>query len=162
LSYFFSAIVSIFIYISRRGNYFSAKNKRLQVIIASVILAFPFIVSILTFIEYKSIHQSIIPGLLVMDMSLIFFQYFMILPFSLVDPVINREPIIIPPLISVIVPAFNEEKWIKQTLESLLEVDYENKEIVVVDDGSTDSTYYIASMMGKNHQDIRVFRKANG
>jgi cellulose synthase/poly-beta-1,6-N-acetylglucosamine synthase-like glycosyltransferase len=162
LSYFFSAIVSILIYTSRRDNHYSAKNKRLQVIIASVIMAFPFIVSTLTFIEYRSIHQSIIPGLLVMDMSLIFFQYFMILPFSLVDPVINRKPMIYRPLVSVIVPAYNEEKWIKQTLGSLLEVDYENKEIVVVDDGSTDSTYYIASMMGKSNQNIRVFQKVNG
>lgn len=46
--------------------------------------------------------------------------------------------------VSFIVPAFNEEKDIARTLESLLEVNYPNKEIVVVNDGSSDRTEEIA------------------
>jgi biofilm PGA synthesis N-glycosyltransferase PgaC len=48
-------------------------------------------------------------------------------------------------LLSIVVPAYNEGKNLKATLESLIEADYDNKEIIVVDDGSTDNTYYIAS-----------------
>ncbi len=48
------------------------------------------------------------------------------------------------PLVSIIVPARNEEKAIADTLRSLLETSYPNKQIVVVDDGSTDRTYAIA------------------
>ncbi|MDR1915270.1 MAG: glycosyltransferase [Synergistaceae bacterium] len=44
------------------------------------------------------------------------------------------------PLISVIVPAYNVEGKIKSTLESIIAQDYENIEIVLVDDASTDST----------------------
>ena len=48
------------------------------------------------------------------------------------------------PLVSIIVPAHNEEEVIEQTIKSLLKQDYPNKEIIVVDDGSTDRTYEIA------------------
>jgi poly-beta-1,6-N-acetyl-D-glucosamine synthase len=45
------------------------------------------------------------------------------------------------PSISVIVPAFNEGVTIRDSLASLLQVDYPDLEIIVVDDGSKDSTY---------------------
>ncbi len=48
------------------------------------------------------------------------------------------------PLVSIIVPARNEEKAIVATIKSLLETNYPNKQIVVVDDGSTDRTYELA------------------
>jgi cellulose synthase/poly-beta-1,6-N-acetylglucosamine synthase-like glycosyltransferase len=49
------------------------------------------------------------------------------------------------PKVSVIVPARNEGEHIQSTLESLLESDYPNMEVIVVDDGSTDDTYLKAS-----------------
>ena len=51
-----------------------------------------------------------------------------------------------PPLemISVIVPAFNEEQSLGQCLGSLLDQNYEDYEVIVVDDGSTDKTLEIA------------------
>ncbi len=45
------------------------------------------------------------------------------------------------PLVSIIVPAHNEEECIERTITALLEQDYPNKEIIVVDDGSTDRTF---------------------
>ena len=50
-----------------------------------------------------------------------------------------RESPVTPP-VTVIVPAFNEENSIILTVESLLHLDYPAKEIIVVDDGSTDQT----------------------
>ena len=47
--------------------------------------------------------------------------------------------------ISIIIPAYNEEKNIGKCIESILENDYKNKQVIVVDDGSTDNTYAIAS-----------------
>src|SRR5438445_13488996 len=47
--------------------------------------------------------------------------------------------------ISVIVPAFNEEQSIAETVESLLAQSYEDFEVIVVDDGSIDRTMKISS-----------------
>lgn len=44
------------------------------------------------------------------------------------------------PLVSVVVPVFNMENFIENCLENIVNLDYENKEIIVVDDGSTDKT----------------------
>ncbi|HKU49468.1 MAG TPA: glycosyltransferase family 2 protein [Nitrososphaera sp.] len=45
------------------------------------------------------------------------------------------------PLITIIVPAYNEERTIAKTLDSLAEADYPKKEIIVIDDGSADNTF---------------------
>jgi cellulose synthase/poly-beta-1,6-N-acetylglucosamine synthase-like glycosyltransferase len=49
------------------------------------------------------------------------------------------------PLVTIIIPAYNEERTISKTLDSLAEADYPRKEIIVVDDGSVDNTFAKAS-----------------
>ncbi len=46
--------------------------------------------------------------------------------------------------ITILIPAHNEEFGIKESIESALNTDYPNKEIIVIDDGSTDGTHLIA------------------
>ncbi len=65
------------------------------------------------------------------------------------------------PLVTVIVPAYNEERAIGKTVEALLELSYVNKEITVVDDGSTDGTFEIAKKYEKSGL-VRVVTKLNG
>lgn len=48
------------------------------------------------------------------------------------------------PLVSILIPAFNAEAWIAETIRSALSQTWEKKEIIVVDDGSTDATLAIA------------------
>jgi glycosyltransferase involved in cell wall biosynthesis len=45
-----------------------------------------------------------------------------------------------PPLVSIIIPVYNSAAYVADALRSALAQDYENKEVIVVDDGSTDST----------------------
>ena len=64
------------------------------------------------------------------------------------------------PSVSVIIPAYNEEKTIVNTIKSIAASDYPKFEIIVVDDGSKDKTLSLAKKLaGKN---IRVFHKKNG
>ena len=47
------------------------------------------------------------------------------------------------PLVSILIPAYNAESWIAETIQSALGQSWSNKEIIVVDDGSTDRTLSI-------------------
>lgn len=48
------------------------------------------------------------------------------------------------PLVSILIPAYNAERWIADTICSALAQTWPNKEIIVVDDGSTDRTFSVA------------------
>ncbi len=48
------------------------------------------------------------------------------------------------PLVSILIPAYNAQAWIQSTLESALNQDYPNIEVILVNDGSTDQTLAIA------------------
>ena len=48
------------------------------------------------------------------------------------------------PLVSILIPAFNAERWVGEAIESGLAQTWPNKEIIIVDDGSTDNTLSIA------------------
>ena len=47
------------------------------------------------------------------------------------------------PLVSILIPAYNAEPWIAETIRSAIGQTWPNKEIIVVDDGSTDQTLSI-------------------
>lgn len=64
------------------------------------------------------------------------------------------------PLISIIVPLYNKEKCILKTLESITSQNFDDYEIVVVDDGSTDNS--VTLIRGLNNDKIRLFHKENG
>jgi len=58
------------------------------------------------------------------------------------------------PKVSIILPARNEEKFIGKCLESFVQQDYNNYEIVVVDDSSNDATWEIIEKYAKNSEKI--------
>ena len=66
------------------------------------------------------------------------------------------------PLVSIIVPAFNEELNVTRTVLSLLQQDYPSLEIVFVDDGSKDSTFKTVQDAFAGNDKVRVFTKSNG
>jgi poly-beta-1,6 N-acetyl-D-glucosamine synthase len=68
------------------------------------------------------------------------------------------------PLVSIIVPAFNEERVIEHVIRSLERLDYSRFEIIVVDDGSDDATHRRARALERDdgRTPIRVVTQPNG
>ncbi|MEA5448604.1 glycosyltransferase family A protein [Leptolyngbya sp. CCNP1308] len=65
------------------------------------------------------------------------------------------------PLVSVIIPAYNAEKFIAQTLFSVLNQTYHSIEILVIDDGSSDRTPEIVKTLAQQYSQIQLLRQAN-
>lgn len=65
------------------------------------------------------------------------------------------------PLVSVIIPAYNASRFIGETIESILNQTYENIEIVIIDDNSTDDTFKIAKEYKNKNPRISVYRNKN-
>ncbi len=66
------------------------------------------------------------------------------------------------PSVSVVVPAYNEERVIVRTVQSILAQDYPGLEVLVVDDGSSDRTAAVAAEAWGDHAGVRVVSQANG
>ncbi|MEP7166265.1 MAG: glycosyltransferase [Ferruginibacter sp.] len=71
---------------------------------------------------------------------------------------INKEQ----PGVSIIIPAYNEELNAVRTVQSLLQQDYPNVQIIFVDDGSTDDTYKTVKEAYINQPNVQVVTKQNG
>ena len=65
------------------------------------------------------------------------------------------------PLLSVIVPCYNVEKYVDKCISSIVNQTYSNLEIILIDDGSTDSTGIICDTWQERDQRIRVIHKQN-
>ena len=64
--------------------------------------------------------------------------------------------------LTVIVAAYNVEKYIEKCLESLVNQTYKNLEILVVNDGSTDNTKQIIEKYEKKSENLKLLNKENG
>ncbi len=60
--------------------------------------------------------------------------------------------------VSIITPAYNCEKFIKSTIQSVLNQTYQNWEMIIVDDASTDGTYNLALEYAKQDERIKVIK----
>jgi chlorobactene glucosyltransferase len=108
-------------------------------------------------------------------MFILYYQYFILFALSvvLINFIVNnilfknirnfKLPVDIlnsPPLVSVLIPARNEEKNIRRILNSMLKQDYRNLEILVLDDNSTDATGDIVEEFVKKDGRIKLIKGA--
>lgn len=65
-------------------------------------------------------------------------------------------------LISVIIPVYNVERYLRQCVDSVLAQSYTNYEILLIDDGSVDDSAQMCDTYAEQNKNIRVFHKSNG
>jgi len=63
------------------------------------------------------------------------------------------------PLVSILIPAYNAEKWIAYSIASAVDQIWKRKEVIIVDDGSTDKTYEIAKKF--ESKSVKVIMQEN-
>lgn len=68
----------------------------------------------------------------------------------------------IKPLISIIVPIYNVEKYVEKCILSIINQTYKNLQIILVDDGSTDTSGQICDIYAQKDQRIHVIHQKNG
>lgn len=66
------------------------------------------------------------------------------------------------PIISLIIPVYNVEEYIRKCLDSVVRQKYENLDIVIVDDGAEDGSGAVCDEFAKKDKRVRVFHKKNG
>ena len=66
------------------------------------------------------------------------------------------------PLISVILPIYNVERYLPLCMESLRAQTYENLELVLIDDGSEDKCAELCGRYARQHKRVTFYHKQNG
>ena len=66
------------------------------------------------------------------------------------------------PLISLVIPVYNVEKYLDKCMESVLAQTYDNFEVILVDDGSTDSSGKMCDEYAERDSRVTVYHKPNG
>jgi len=65
-------------------------------------------------------------------------------------------------LVSIIIPVYNREKYLEECIDSVFAQTYQNYEIILIDDGSTDSTLEICQNLAQRDNRIRLFKEKHG
>lgn len=68
----------------------------------------------------------------------------------------------LPPRVSVILPAYNAEAFLSEAIESVLRQTWHDLELIIVNDGSTDTTMSIAERSREGDRRVRIVDKPNG
>lgn len=125
------------------------------------LLGSPFVIGAMIAYEGYTLLESPIRIILLWAMTISFWSTMLFVPMAVLSKYREDAQVEVKsyPTVSVIIPAYNEEKVIANTIEGLLETKYPKKEIIFVDDGSIDNTLRIA----KQYKDkIKVLHKENG
>ncbi len=62
------------------------------------------------------------------------------------------------PLVSILIPVYNRQKIVKETLESAINQTYKNIEVIVVDNKSTDNTFEVVKEFTKSYPNVKVYQ----
>jgi biofilm PGA synthesis N-glycosyltransferase PgaC len=144
-------------------------------IIVSGLLSIAFIAIIVytmpkTILNTTSLLEYATIVALIIFLFVLLFRYFaiLIMAYLYVNEYTYKSTEGFFPFVSIIVPVYNEEKVVKNSIKSLLELNYSNYEIIIVNDGSNDKTKQVAeSLVGfqkglRGDVKISLIDKPNG
>ena len=137
-------------------------GKHRPAVFSILILVLPFVFGGVLGYEGYTLWESGYRAIILWGLTITFWSVMLMVPLALYSKTKEEQtprPLQYP-MITVIIPAYNEEKVIAKTIESVLEIDYPKKEIIVVDDGSKDNTLQIAKEYKRDK--VRVLHKENG
>lgn len=138
------------------------RDKKAPAIFPMFLLFLPFVLAGILAYEGFTAWESAYRAIILWGLTLVFWNTLLMIPLAIYSK--NKEDSIPntpnTPLVSIIIPAYNEEKVIGNTIESTIEINYPNKDIIVVDDGSKDNTLLIAKKY--ESQGVKVLHKENG
>jgi len=132
-----------------------------------LILAFLLTSYYQTFYSLNNIIIKTGIGIILVFITLVILRYMLLLFFSILKVIMktadekNKSLAKSTKKVSVIIPAYNEEKVIEQSMASIINQTYKNLELIVVDDGSTDNTSLKAQKFS-HIPFVKVLRKSNG
>jgi poly-beta-1,6-N-acetyl-D-glucosamine synthase len=114
----------------------------------------------------RSLFITISVSMLIFFLFLLILRYLVLLWFSFMQQLEYLrvdDSGLYRPLVSVLVPAYNEDRVIEAALQSLLRQEYTHFEVIVIDDGSSDKTYKNASKYAGDYGNacIKVIRQPN-
>ncbi len=137
----------------------------------SLLLIFIIIYTLpMTVLSFSSLIEYATIVALVIFLFVLLFRYFAILvmAYLYINQYTYKAVSGYFPFVSIIVPVYNEEKVVRESIESLLELDYKNYEIIIVNDGSSDRTREVAETLvgyrkGKYDEvKVSLINKPNG
>ncbi|MCE7746141.1 MAG: glycosyltransferase family 2 protein [Candidatus Heimdallarchaeota archaeon] len=157
-----SVIIALFWYSTIRNKFSSPKaQKKISAVgIVMIIIAILIIIQLLLIVFQEDILYIVTFVILMISLTILGFKTGTNIILSLLYRG-KRKRIDYRPLVSMIVPAYNEAKVIEKTINSLLELSYSTKEIIIVDDGSTDNTLKLVKKIARKAP-INVISKPNG
>jgi len=145
---------------SSKGGF--RQGKHVPAVFPMFLLILPFVLGAILAYEGYTAWESAYRAVILWGLTIIFWSVLLMVPLSVYS--INKEARIPSsprtPLVTILIPAYNEEKVISNTIESVMEMDYPRKEIIVVDDGSRDKTLQIAQRF--EEYGVKVLHKENG
>ncbi len=159
----FGGVITLYHVVGATGKLYS-KNKtgtKAPSVFMVFLLGSPFIIGGMIAYEGYTLLESPVRIILLWALTISFWSTMLFVPMAVVSKYRedNQKNVESYPKVSIVIPAYNEEKVIANTIEGLLETKYPNKDIIFVDDGSTDKTLAIAT---RYKDKIQVLHKENG
>ena len=148
---------------TNRRNNFVAKGGSPYVLLLVIVLPLTISIGLFLLGRLGTLFNALIESVMIVGFSIAFFLAAFSIPLAIKQQGLEAKASVdsdYGPLVSILVPAYNEQDVISRTLESLVNLKYEKKEIIVIDDGSTDKTRAIASWYKKFG--VIVLSKPNG